>query len=129
MPQPEGRSLRDEHSGLTEKQVQGQFPGTGRSQCSQSPGSEDGGKERKRGVERPGGRAFPLEEGAWVLNPSRKPVEGYVEEQADGTFKRSLWLLCGRRIYRIGRSGSRESSEGEVLALVLSQGGCENQMK
>lgn len=71
------------------------------------------GERKGRGVERPGGRAFPLEEGAWVLNPSRKPVEGYVEERADGTCERSLSLLYGSRIYRIGRSGSQESSEGE----------------
>lgn len=74
-------------------------------------------------MEGPGGRAFRLEEGAWILNPSRESVEGYIEKHADCTFKRPLWLLCGRRIYRVGRSGSQESSEGEVVtALVLSQG-------
>lgn len=106
MPQPEGHSLRDEHSGLRRCRCKGCFQEQEGASVARAQRVMMGEKERKRGVERPGGRAFPLEEGAWILNSSRKPVEGYVEEQADCTCKRSLWLLCGRRIYRMGRSGA-----------------------
>lgn len=54
-----------------------------------------------------------------VLNYDRKPMEGYVEEQADSIFKRFLCRLCGRRIYTIDRSGSQESSEEEVVVMTL----------
>lgn len=52
-----------------------------------------------------------------VLNCGRKPVERYVEEQADSVFKRFLCRLCGRRSYTIDRSGSQESSEEEVVVM------------
>lgn len=52
-----------------------------------------------------------------VLNYDRKPVEGYVEEQAGCIFKRFLCLLYGRKMDTIGRSGSQESSEEEGMVV------------
>lgn len=69
-------------------------------------GREVGGKAR-----RPGLPSCGKELG--LLNYDRKPVEGYVEEQADCIFKSFLCLLRGRKMDTTGRSGSPESSEEE----------------
>lgn len=95
------------------------FQGTGRSLVAGPPGVRAGGKEGGsvwRG-QMPGLRRCGKELG--VLNYDRKPVEGYVEEQPDSILKRFLCLLYERRIYTIGRTGSQESSEKEVMVMTL----------